>query len=80
MPYVHRRECEHCAKRIQVRKDGKLRPHGPNNNRCKGSGQQSNGFDDAIEWLLNSRHVDPDVREHFWHITDHVDCSCSVGE
>jgi len=77
--YVDRRECGFCDKKIQVRKDGKLRPHGSNNNRCPGSGQPPVGFDDAIDWLLNSRYVDPDVREHFWHMADREDCTCSPG-
>lgn len=31
---------------------------------------------DAIGWLLESRHVDLEVKDHFWHIADGASCDC----
>lgn len=39
------------------------------------------GWDNAIDWLLNSRYMDPEALEHFWHLTDEVtDCDWCNAE
>jgi hypothetical protein len=38
-----------------------------------GSGEH---LGEALSWLLESRHVDLDVKDHFWHIADGSPCDC----
>ncbi|MEU0515609.1 hypothetical protein [Amycolatopsis sp. NPDC006125] len=38
-----------------------------------GSGK---GWDNAIDWLLNSRYMDPEALEHFWHMCDERTAEC----
>lgn len=39
------------------------------------------GWNSAVDWLLNSRFVDSDVLTHFWHICDgFIDCTWCYEE
>ncbi|QYN17545.1 hypothetical protein [Amycolatopsis sp. DSM 110486] len=39
------------------------------------------GWNDAIDWLLNSRYMDLEANTHFWHMVDQVkDCSWCYEE
>lgn len=37
-------------------------------------------YDLAVDWLINSRHVEEHVRVHFFHICENIDkdCGCDV--
>lgn len=66
--------CRYCGRSMELRKDGKVRPHGPNNRRCPGSQEAPGGK--GLDWLLNHRSVFAEVVEHFWHLEDGDTCDC----
>jgi hypothetical protein len=35
-------------------------------------------WDAAVDWLLNSRHIELAVHDHFFHISNGQECDCDL--
>lgn len=67
--------CIGCGRSFELRKDGRIRAHGPAMYGCPGSQQPPrNGA--ALNWLLNHASVPAAVVNHFWHLEEGQPCDC----